>query len=140
MASIYLNKNVLSGSAEYTAIASVQTGGRSLNGEDSLNIQFDNDVIIDDIVISGIGTADLNLEMYLVFPTGHAMPVVTSAGAVAAFQVSGPAGANVTYQLNSNEDNRNMWFRIPKWSTLQITAPGEAPTAGGFQVSVIGRG
>lgn len=129
MAELRLTKNVLSGSNEYT----VAVDTANFEAGDSIMITVDNDIIIDDMLVLALGSTDVVVKLLLQYPTGATLRINPS-----------PAGGtNVTsaapYQMNDDADSRNMWFRIPKWTTLQILF-AEIATSGALQVSVVGRG
>lgn len=128
MADLRLTKNVLSGSSEYT----VSVDSNNIQENDGIFITFDNDVILDDINILALDPAlDIQLSLMIQYPTGATLKIANP--------IPGNITATTPYQLNDNGSDRNMWFRIPKWSSLVIFQ-GTVGTPGTYQISVIGRG
>lgn len=119
-----VTKNVLSGSAEYTVAKETGAAG------DFINMTFDNDLILDDIMVLGASsTVDFNVVVTIQYPSGAQMEVAPSTNVT----------SSAPYQLNDGADSRNMWFRIPKWSVLRFEI-FSITTAGALQISVAGRG
>ncbi len=130
MSDLYLTKNVLSGSSEYSL--NVDTVNFEVN--DSIFVAVDNDMIADDLMIIGLDpNIDVTLKLFLQYPTGAKLRINPSPAAGTQVTQAAP------YQMNDDNDSRNMWFRVPKWTTLQIQFNTKT-TDGALQVSLIGRG
>tara|TARA_B100000609_G_C17212903_1_gene434840 strand:+ start:1221 stop:1634 length:414 start_codon:yes stop_codon:yes gene_type:complete len=125
MADFRMIKNVLSGSAEYTFASSTSSG--AFNAGDKIQFVFDNDFTIDDMVISALDSGTFVWKARLFYPTGHSAEIADATVSSNAFV------------LNDNDSSRNMWFRISKWTVLELELIENAST-GAFQVSVVGRG
>lgn len=137
MTTFRVTKNVLSGSADYIYPGYVTTGSSGLVGGDSIELLFDNDVILDDIIVQAVSVSGLNFDMrlYLDYPTGHSLNITNA----------GPENITPTtpFQLNDNSSDRNLWYRVPKWTVLRMEIDSVAPAPpgdGAFQIAVIGRG
>ena len=60
MTTFRVTKNVLSGSADYIYPGYVTTGSSGLVGGDSIELLFDNDVILDDIIVQAVSVSGLS--------------------------------------------------------------------------------
>lgn len=119
MSDTLLVKNVIAGSMEYTAKVS------TMSANDTLQLTFDNDLILDDILVAIESGSNLQFDLSLVYPSGSELDIVT--------------GQSSDYTMNQDGDSRNLWYRIPKWTTLKVDFT-EVTTAKPVKVSVIGRG
>jgi hypothetical protein len=121
-------KAVQGGSTEYTSVIVVEesTSSETKNGtlgqNDSLNMVFDNDVIIDDVTV--LNPSAVSFSVTLVYATGNSIDL---------------SGGNVTsFSINKPGDSSNIWYRIPRWSKIKISIANDS-TDGILQVSAIGR-
>ena len=128
-------KNVLSGSAEYVFPAYATTGSTGLIGGDSIELLFDKDVILDDIIVQAITSGtNIDIDLYLNYPTGNGLRLTASAENIT---------STTPFQLNDDSSDRNAWFRVPKWTTLGLFLNSVQPASAGdgaFQIIVIARG
>jgi len=93
---------------------------------DKINMRFDGELVVDDIVVTLGGSASLNFKLKLIYSTGTTMEIT-------------PNAQSSSYSLNQNNDSRNLWYRLPKWTTLQLEITS-LTTADNVKLSVIGRG
>ncbi len=133
MTTLRVVKNVLSGSGDYVFSAFVTTGSGGLVGGDSVELVFDNDIILGDVMVQGVTASglDFNIRLYLEYPTGNVLDV-TQAG-------TEKITSTAPFQINNNASDRNLWFRVPKWTVLRLTVDAVFGD-GTFQLAVVGRG
>ena len=121
-------KCVVGGSNEYTSVIVVEdldssnTSGGKLGINDSLSLVFDNDIILDDIMIKNPDGVTFDLK--LVFPTGNSIDLTSG---------------TTDFSMNKPGDNSNIWYRSPKWTKIKLSVTPESGD-GVLQLSVVGRG
>ena len=95
MANLDTIQNVLSGSAEYsvTALAKAATP-QALAANDAVLLRFDNDFVVDEILINGFGDANVGLELYIHQPSGSQIMISPDE-----FTVTGPSMASTQSSL-----------------------------------------
>jgi hypothetical protein len=121
------NKGVMGGSQEYTSTIEVnesvaeETWRAVLGRNDSLDIVFDNDMILDDLTVRNVGSS-VNFRLQLLFPSGGKL-------------ILSPAGSDFYMNQPSAPNN---WYRMPKWTRLRVSITEESED-GVLLVSVVGR-
>lgn len=133
MADLQVTKNILNGTAEYVVVVpKVEDSGGAIGPGEHIRVKLDNDFILDDLLIFGLtGSESIPIDIYLDSTSGAELNVT-------------PGGHTITsanpYRLNTGDDDRNMWFRLPAWSTLRIDINSFEATGGALQISLVGRG
>jgi hypothetical protein len=120
------NKGVIGGSQEYTSTIEVNeaiaadTWRAVLGTNDSLDIVFDNDMILDDLTVRNVGPS-IVFRLQLLFPSGGKLTL------------SGPSS---DFYMNQPSTPNN-WYRMPKWTRLRVSIIEGGD--GALLVSVVGR-
>ena len=120
------NKGVIGGSQEYTSTIEVNeaiaadTWRAVLGTNDSLDIVFDNDMILDDLTVRNVGPS-IVFRLQLLFPSGGKLTL------------SGPSSDFYMHQPSTP----NNWYRMPKWTRLRVSIIEGGD--GALLVSVVGR-
>lgn len=120
------NKGVIGGSQEYTSTIEVNeaiaadTWRAVLGTNDSLDIVFDNDMILDDLTVRNVGPS-IVFRLQLLFPSGGKL---TLSGPSSDFYMNQPSAPN-------------NWYRMPKWTRLRVSIIEGGD--GALLVSVVGR-
>jgi hypothetical protein len=121
------NKGVMGGSQEYTSTVEVNeviaadTWRAVLGRNDSLDIVFDNDMILDDLTVRNVGSS-VEFRLQLLFPSGGKLTL---------------SGPSTDFFMNQPSATNN-WYRMPKWARLRVSITEESQD-GVLLVSVVGR-
>lgn len=115
-----LVKNVISGASEYPAEVTVGANG------DKLGFSFDNEIIIDDLIVTLGSSAVFSYKVQLIYPSGTKMEIT-------------PSAQSGDWVMNQDSDSRNLWYRLPRWTTLQIEVTSYT-TGDSLKFSAIARG
>lgn len=81
--------------------------------------------MIDDMVVNLGSGGSFDYEVRLLYPASTVLPVAVVSG--------------TDFVLNDSNSTRNMWFRVPAWTKLEILVTGSFST-GSLRLGVIGRG
>lgn len=112
-------QNIFPGTVEYMARFTPATTN------DDLKMEFNGQVVIDDIIVDLGDNADLTYNVNLLYPmSGRSLPI--------------EEGATSDYTLNKDNWGRHLWFSVPERTSLQVKVTG-LTTADDIDVVVVGR-
>lgn len=116
-----LNMNLFPGVAEYTGRFTPST----MN--DDLQMEFNGEIVIQDIIVDLGGDASLQYDVNLIYPASGCSLQVAS-------------GKTTDYYLNRDESDygRHLWYNLPSGTKLQVKSTW-VTTADSIDVVVIGR-
>ncbi len=122
MADQKFTKVVQPGCFEYVVEAEVDETG-------SIQVEFDNEFMLDDLVIEVTlaGGVTISYDLNLKYPAGTVLEILAT--------ITG------NFVLNNNASTRNMWFRVPAWTKLEMVINDiTAGSTARVKFGVIGRG
>ena len=116
MADTNLTQRVRPGIEEYYTRSTPDAG-------DTINFHFDSPFQLNDLIIDQTDSTSCTYDVNLIYPASQmTLPITTSQSS--------------NYYLNADQSTRNLWYRIPAWTILQISV--SSATSAVLEVTAIG--